>query len=144
MSPKTCRYLDTEDCLIFFSETHSEIRLYIVGSLFIWEYKKLWEHPKYSPKVYFQVKRSLAKRRKDRRFKYLNGIDKIHTVLDFSGFKCHNTRQQVDLFLPSIRTNAFFIRFGQERCETSEIRVKVNEFPHLSFLPEECSGKILD
>ena len=57
---------------------------------------------------------SLAKRRKDLRFKYyLNAIDKNLTVPDFGGFKkCHNTRQQGGLFfVPSIRTNAFFYSF---------------------------------
>ena len=37
----------------------------------------------------------------------------------------------------------FFIYFSQERRETSEICVEVNEFPRPSFLPEGCSGKIL-
>ena len=37
----------------------------------------------------------------------------------------------------------FFIYFSQERRETSEICVEVNEFPRLSFLPVGCSGKIL-
>ena len=54
---------------------------------------------------------SLAKRRKDLMFKYyLNAVDKNLTVPDFGGFKkCHNTRQQGGRFVPSIRTNAFFL-----------------------------------
>ena len=47
------------------------------------------------------------------------------------------------LYLPS-RQMHFSIRFGQERRVTLEIRVKVKEFPRLSFLPEGYSGKILD
>ena len=56
---------------------------------------------------------SLAKWRKDLRFKYyLNAIDKSLTVPDFGGFKkCHNTPQQGGLFVPSIRSNAFFYSF---------------------------------
>ena len=54
---------------------------------------------------------SLAKRRKDLRFKYyLNAVDKNLTVPDFGGFKkCHNTRQQgAYLYLPSGQMHFFY------------------------------------
>ena len=56
---------------------------------------------------------SLEKIRKDLRGKYyLNAIDKDLIIFNFGGFKkCHNTWQQGDLFVPSIRANACFYSF---------------------------------
>ena len=57
--------------------------------------------------------KSLAKRRKNLRFKYyLNALNKDLSVSDFGSFKkCHNTWQQRDSFVPSIRTNALSYYF---------------------------------
>ena len=44
---------NTQKIAYFFSETHSGILLYSVGSFFKEEYKKILENSKYNPKVYF-------------------------------------------------------------------------------------------
>ena len=67
---------------------------------------------------------SLAKWRKDSRFKYhLNALNRDISIPDFGG--CHNTQKLGDLFVPTIGTNAFFfIRFWPKTSQDSRIVTK--------------------